>query len=30
MTFATPASVDSAYAAMLIDAAVNRKRLAHY
>ena len=30
MTFATPASVDNAYAATLIDAALNRKRLAHY
>jgi glutamine amidotransferase-like uncharacterized protein len=30
MTFATPASVDNAYAVTLIDAAMNRKRLAHY
>jgi glutamine amidotransferase-like uncharacterized protein len=30
MTFTTPASVDNAYAATLIDAAVNRKWLAHY
>jgi hypothetical protein len=30
MTFTTPASVDNAYAATLIDAAVNRRRLAHY
>jgi len=29
LTFTTPASVDNAYAATLIDAAVNRKRLAH-
>ena len=30
MSFATPAIADNAYAATLIDAAVNRKRLAHY
>jgi hypothetical protein len=30
MTFTTPASVDNAYAATLIDAAVNRRWLAHY
>jgi glutamine amidotransferase-like uncharacterized protein len=30
MTFTTPASVDNAYAATLIDAAMNRKWLAHY
>jgi hypothetical protein len=29
LTFTTPASVDNAYAATLIDAAVNRTRLAH-
>ena len=29
LTFSTPASVDNAYAASLIDAAVNRTRLAH-
>ena len=29
LTFTTPASVDNAYAATLIDAAVNRKQLAH-
>jgi len=29
LTFTTPASVDNAYAASLIDAAVNRTRLAH-
>src|SRR5262245_6219312 len=30
MTFTTPASVDNAYAATLVDAAVNRTRLEHY
>jgi glutamine amidotransferase-like uncharacterized protein len=30
MTFTTPASIDNAYAATLIDAAVNRRSLAHY
>jgi glutamine amidotransferase-like uncharacterized protein len=30
MTFTTPASVDNAFAATLIDAALNRWRLAHY
>ena len=30
MTFATPASVDNAYAAVLIDAALHGKRLSHY
>ena len=30
MTFTTPASVDNAYAGMLIDAALNRKSLPHY
>jgi hypothetical protein len=30
MTFTTPASVDRAYAATLIDAALNRTWLPHY
>ena len=29
MSFATPASVDQAYAATLIEAALNAKRMAH-
>jgi hypothetical protein len=30
MTFTTPASEDNAYAATLIDAALNRSSLSHY
>jgi hypothetical protein len=30
MTFMTPASLDNAYAAMLIDAALRRTPLAHF